>query len=156
MFPEAKDGTVATRLLLPALQRPFLDITAQSSLNNNPPPPTSVLQLTPSQAIRTLQNLLTNTDPSPALISNLLTPIVPSLYELSSALDLVKTSDPALKTTVRGFLRTWGRLVDTIEGIATLWLVVDGEGGQWQVNIVGEIARIERLVLTSSYHMGRD
>lgn len=135
---------MATRLLLPALQRPFLDVTAQSSLDDNPTSPTSALRLTPSQAIRTLQNLLTNTDPSPALISNLITPIVPSLYELASTLDLVKTSDPALKTTVRGFLRTWGRLVDMIEVIATLWLVVDGEGGQWQINIVGEIARIER------------
>ena len=29
------------------------------------------------------------------------------------------------------------------EGIATLWLVVDGEGGEWSVDVAGEIRRIE-------------
>ena len=127
------------------LQRPLLDITLKSSLGSDMSQRLSAppLQLTPIIAIHTLQTFFTNTDPSPSLISNLLTPIVPPLYALLSTLELVKTSDPALKTTVRGLLRTWGRLVDTAEGIATLWLVVDGEGGQWHVNVAGEIIRVE-------------
>ncbi|GJE84525.1 RTP1-C1 domain-containing protein [Phanerochaete sordida] len=137
-------STLVSRLLLPTLQRPFLEVTQGAFLKSTGSASAAdILRITPSQAIRTLQTLLSNTDPSPELISHLLTPIVPALYALLWALDSIKTSEPVLRTTVRGLLRTWGRLVDGAEGIATLRLVVDGEGGEWRVDIAGEISRVE-------------
>lgn len=148
LFPsdeKEKTSPLIFRMVLSALQRPFFEVTQASHLNHESPASSSnALRLAPSQAIRTIQTLLTNTDPSPELISSLLTPIVPSLYALLVTLDSVKTSEPVLKTTIRGFLRTWGRLVDSGEGIAALWLVIDGEGGEWRVDIAGEIAKVEQ------------
>lgn len=146
LFSESeKSRSTAARVALSALQRPFLEVTTASRYegNSSTAAPTHLV-LTPSQAIRTLQTLLTNTDPSPTLISSLLTPIIPPLYSLLWAVDSVKTSDPAFKTTIRGFLRTWGRLVDNAEGLATLWLIIDGEGGDWRVDIAGEVSRVEK------------
>ena len=128
-----------SRIVLPILHRPFLEITPEPSQQTS-----HTFALSPTQAVQTMQTLLTNTDPSPVLISTLLTPIVPALYSLSSTLNSIKTSDPALKASVHGFLRTWGRLVDNTEGIATVWLIVDGEGGDWKVDVAGGISRVER------------
>ncbi|EKM59775.1 uncharacterized protein PHACADRAFT_114971 [Phanerochaete carnosa HHB-10118-sp] len=157
VFPsDEKDrtGALVSRILSPALQRPFLEITQGLLFDNGSSSSSADIPcLAPNQAIQALQTLLTNTDPSPELISSLLTPIVPPLYALLWTFDSVKTSEPLLKTIVRGFMRTWGRLVDGPEGIATLWLVVNGEGGEWQVDVAGAIARIEQTNAISQLGM---
>ena len=145
MMSEDKIHGFATRIVLSALHRPLLEVTVLPLRDQDTSSRlTSGITLTPSETIRTLQALLTNTDPSPTLVSSLLTPVIAPLYGLLYALDSVKTSDPAQKTTVRGILRTWGRLADTVEGMAILWSIVDGEGGEWRVSILGDISRVEQ------------
>ncbi len=132
-------------MVLPIFQRPFLYVTPETVDKGETPPEMrkSSQNMTPGQVIIILQTLLTNTDPSPAFISSLLTPIIPPLYSLLAKLEEIKTSDPAMRTTLRGFLGTWGRLLGATECAATLWLLVNGEGGEWRVDIAGEISRIE-------------
>ena len=131
--------TVISRILLPALHNPFLQVSNTSGTSGE----SKVTQMTALQTVRSLETLLTNTDPSPILISNVLTPIIPPLYSLLSKLEKVKISDPALKLTLRGLLGTWGRLVGVSEGVAAIWLVVNDEGGEWKVDVAGEIVRVE-------------
>ncbi|KAJ7904493.1 hypothetical protein B0H14DRAFT_2663092 [Mycena olivaceomarginata] len=93
--------------------------------------------------LSTIMTLVTNTDPSPALISSLLSPIASALYSLLYHLDKVKTSDPSLKEMLRGLLGTWGRVVGATEALAILWSVIDGQGGEWRVDLEGQISRVE-------------
>jgi hypothetical protein len=88
--------------------------------------------------------LVTNTDPSPTLISSLLSPIASALYSLLYHLDQVKTSDPSLKEMLRGLLGTWGRVISTTEALAILWSIIDGEGGEWRVDLEGQINRLQK------------
>ncbi|KAJ3558366.1 hypothetical protein NM688_g970 [Phlebia brevispora] len=143
MFGErSPNRATVSRILMPALQMPFLQNLHSLEPGTSASPG---LHMTALQTVRVLETLLTNTDPSPVLISGLLTPIIPSVYALSAKLERVKISDPALKAIVRGLLSTWGRLVETSEGVATVWLIVNGEGGEWQVDVAGEIARVEEF-----------
>ncbi|KAI0677089.1 hypothetical protein C8Q78DRAFT_959916 [Trametes maxima] len=98
--------------------------------------------ITPAASLKPIQVLLTNTDPSPHLLSALLTPIVPSLYTLHACLEQARTSDPLLRETIKGFLSTWGRLVNGEEIIQTMWNVIEGEGSDWRVDVAGEIFRV--------------
>ncbi|KAL4242026.1 Tango6 family protein [Abortiporus biennis] len=136
-----------SRILLPILHRPFLEtLTGSFNLTLSTPPETGeqpVTSLTPNSSLKILQIILTNTDPSPTLISTLLTPIIPSLYTLLYKLESLKTSDPSMLSSVRGLILTWGRIVETKEGVASLWLIIDGEGGNWKVGLDGEITRVE-------------
>lgn len=100
-------------------------------------------KMSPDASLRTIQVLLTNTDPSPHLISTLFTPIVPSLYALYAHLEGTKVSDPLLRESIKGYLETWGRLVGSAEVISTLWRIIDREGGNWHVDIAGAISRTE-------------
>ncbi|RPD67330.1 hypothetical protein L226DRAFT_608532, partial [Lentinus tigrinus ALCF2SS1-7] len=100
-------------------------------------------ELTVSASLRTIEVLLTNTDPSPTFISTLFTPIVPSLYALYAHLEGAKTADPLLRESLKGFLETWGRLVGSTEVLGTLWRIIDGEGGIWRVDVAGSISRTE-------------
>lgn len=70
---------------------------------------------------------------------------------LWSQLDRVKTSDPALKESVKGLLTTWGRVVSVQEGVDMLWEIVCGEGGDWDINASGGIQRIDKSVLQTVY-----
>ncbi|KAH8105986.1 hypothetical protein BXZ70DRAFT_886180 [Cristinia sonorae] len=132
---DSTNQAVVERIILPIFHRPFLqDPLSVTEGKNN-------LQ-SPSNALVTLQALLINTDPSPALISMLLTPIIPALFSLSSQLERLRMADPSLRTSLQGFLGTWGRVIGAQEGIATLWLVVEGEGEDWIVDIAGDIKQI--------------
>ena len=132
------NSTIASRVLLPILHGPFLKLTPDlvSELNSPATTPISCLQL--------IQTFLTNTDPSPTLISMLISPIAPSLYSLLSTLERTKTADPALREAVRGLLVTWGRIIEAQEGVAILWACVEDQGGQWSVDIAGELKKVER------------
>ncbi|KAJ6599093.1 hypothetical protein DFH09DRAFT_24467 [Mycena vulgaris] len=107
-----------------------------------------LLSITPSSppraALSMIMMLVTNTDPSPDLISSLLSPIVSTLYSLLHYLDQIKTSDPSLKEMLRGLLGTWGRVVSATEALAVLWSVIDGQGGEWRVDLEGGITRLEK------------
>ncbi|KAJ7638786.1 hypothetical protein FB45DRAFT_739354 [Roridomyces roridus] len=121
--------TPAAPAVLAFLHPPFLSLT--------PPSP-------PRETLSIIMNLVTNTDPSPTLISSLLSPIVSALYSLLYHLDQVKTSDPSLKEMLRGLLGTWGRVVGSAEGVEILWSVVEGQGGSWRVDLEGNITRLEQ------------
>ncbi|KAI0723142.1 hypothetical protein C8Q76DRAFT_767130 [Earliella scabrosa] len=99
--------------------------------------------ITVAASLRTIKVLLTNTDPSPRFISTVFTPIIPSLYALYAYLEGTKASDPLLRESLKGYLETWGRLVGSDEVISTLWTIIDGEGGNWRIDVAGEISRAE-------------
>ena len=100
----------------------------------------------PLEAINIVQMFLTNTDPAPTLISTTLSPIATSLFSLLGTLARVKTTDPTLRESVRGLLLAWGRVVRTEEAVAILWAYLDGEGGDWAVDISGNVRRVEKCV----------
>ncbi|CCO26531.1 hypothetical protein BN14_00556 [Rhizoctonia solani AG-1 IB] len=85
-----------------------------------------------SDTIMTLTTLFTSTDPSPFLAQVIIEPIIVPLYNLSAHLDAQRISDPTLKESVRGLIRTWARLVGREEVVQGLWLVIRGTGG-WGV-----------------------
>ncbi|KAI0317004.1 hypothetical protein OF83DRAFT_1276666 [Amylostereum chailletii] len=128
-------SSAPSNLLLPLLPLPFLRPTA--ALDPSTPSPSSTL--------RTLQTLLTNTDPSPTLISTLLSPVAPALYAILAALERTTAADPAVREGVRGLLLTWGRVVAASEAVAILWACVEDQGGIWTADITGELKRVERL-----------
>ncbi|KAI0326655.1 hypothetical protein GY45DRAFT_69015 [Cubamyces sp. BRFM 1775] len=99
--------------------------------------------MSPKASLNTIQVLLTNTDPSPHLITALLTPIVPSLYSLYACLEGAKAADPILREGIKGLLSTWGRLVSSEDVIGTIWQIINGEGSDWRVDVAGEISRVE-------------
>ncbi|KAF7301652.1 RTP1-C1 domain-containing protein [Mycena indigotica] len=102
---------------------------------------------TPCEAhklLDTLTTLVTNTDPSPTMISSLLSPIMSSLYSLLYTFDTTRTADPSIKEAVRGLLATWGRVIATEEALAILWSITAGEGGYWRIELDGKICHLEK------------
>ncbi|KAL5487549.1 hypothetical protein ACEPAI_5657 [Sanghuangporus weigelae] len=97
-----------------------------------------------SQAIPTLSIIFLNTDPSPELIDVLLTPIAAQLYTLLEHLLVSKTADPMMRETVEGLLGIWTRTAGKEEIVGALWEVVDGRGGEWDVDDAGELRVFER------------
>ena len=129
-------GGVAADIAVPLLHTPFLRNTVLDDTTEEHTAPTGALAL--------LQTLLANTDPSPTLISTLLSPIIPALYAILGALEKLRASDPAMKEGVRGLLLTWGRVVGQDEAVALLWSCVEDRGGHWEANVAGDIKRTER------------
>jgi hypothetical protein len=101
--------------------------------------PSEAAPPTPTTALSMLTILLLNTDPSPAFITDVLSPVVAPLYALIFHLDSIKASDPVLKESVKGLLATWGRLVEMQDGVNTLWSVIQCERIYWEVDISGNI-----------------
>ncbi|KAJ7179134.1 hypothetical protein C8R46DRAFT_1187560 [Mycena filopes] len=89
----------------------------------------------PQVALTTIMTLVTNTDPSPALISALLSPIVSALYSLLYHLDQRCCGD---------CWGLWGRVGGATEALAILWSIIDGQGGDWSVDMEGQITRMEK------------
>lgn len=73
-----------------------------------------------------------------------------SLYALFESLERHKTVDPALREGVRGLLETWGRIVESEEGVAVLWACVENPGSDWAIDIAGEMSIVERYGSSSS------
>lgn len=130
--------SLVSGILLSSLHGPILLITPDLSTSEE------TKALTAVEAIQVIQIFLTNTDPSPNLVSIILSPIVTSLYALLGTLAHVKTADPTQRELVRGLLIAWGRVVPTDEAVAILWACVDGQGGEWAIDIAGSVRRVER------------
>lgn len=128
------DGGIAAKIIIEKLHGPLLHVVPDAETTAA----TTTLEI--------LGTLLTNSDPSPKIISSLLSPIVPALYGLLFHLDSIKISDPELKEMVRGLLMTWSRIVSTSEAIDVLWSIFDDESGQWQTDLVGSARRVMRSV----------
>jgi hypothetical protein len=123
----------ASHIILISLHKPFLDFSDaqyQSSDHSFLEAPSALLALT---------TLLSNAEPTPAFISKLLSPIIPSLYLLSYDLEKFKTADPRLRESITGLLLSWGKIVDENEGTRVLWSVVEGgKDGDWKFNLEGQ------------------
>lgn len=110
-------------------------------------PPATKIHLRPDVAIDALLTLLSNADPSPSFISDLLSPIIPALYSLLYHLNKVKTSDPKLRESLHGMLSTWGKIVVASEGLEILWFIVrNGQEGGWKVDLEGHIRLLPEFV----------
>ena len=136
----SRHDTLVSSILLPLLHDPILLITPDPSSPGEP------ATFSPIEAIQITQTFLTNTDPAPTLVSTVLSPIVTSLYALFDALAPVKTADPTLRESVRGLLVAWGRVVPAAEAVAILWACIDGQGGEWVIDIAGSVRRVEKCV----------
>ncbi|KAJ3980001.1 hypothetical protein F5890DRAFT_1558111 [Lentinula detonsa] len=123
----AVEDRIPAKIVLSLLHDPFLKGSNK---------PTDV-----TTALSDLTILLTNSDPSPDLISSLLSPVVRPLYALLFHLDTIKTSDPELKEVVRGLLMTWSRIASTSEAVDILWSILDDEASQWHTDLEGGIQR---------------
>lgn len=130
---ESKNREEYLNILLPCLHQPF--IKPEQGL------------LSTAECISTLQTVLVNTDPSPALLSTLFTPISPVLYAILGCLELKKTTEPALRESVKGLLGAWSRIVSAHEVEEACWGIIEGEGGYWKVDIAGEIIQTTRYFL---------
>jgi hypothetical protein len=133
--------SLVSDLTLESLHYSFVELAPASKIG------TSASGYTAGDSLTIILSLLINTDPSPDLISFLLTPILPHLYSLSSHLRNKKTADPAVRNSLEGTLVTWGRLVDQSEGLAALWLIIQGEYIDWDSDIAGNFRRTKRFVL---------
>jgi len=127
-------------ILLPRIHQPFLQVLQAPPSDDI----TELKQLTTVDCILTLQTLLTNTDPSPALLSTVFTPISSTLYTILECLDSKKTADPTLKEVIKGLLGTWSRIVSAQEVEEASWGIIEGEGGYWKVDVAGEITQTRR------------
>ena len=136
----ARYHSLVSGILLSLLHDPIFLITPDLSTSEETKALTSV------EAIQVILTYLTNTDPAPNIVSTVLSPIATSLYALLGTLAHVKTADPTLRESVRGLLVTWGRVVPTEEVVAILWACVDGQGGEWAIDIARGVKRVEKYV----------
>ena len=140
---ESKNREECLNILLPRIHQPFAKVTELPPQDDVP----EHSQLNTADCISILQTILINTDPSPALLSTVFTPISPALYAILGCLDSQKTADPALKETVKGLLGTWSRIVSAQEVEEVGWSIIDGEGGYWKGDIAGEIIQTARYLI---------
>ncbi|KAF9055058.1 hypothetical protein BDZ89DRAFT_1055678 [Hymenopellis radicata] len=126
---DAHEGA-AKAVIIPLLKDPFHVISARTT------------SFAASDCLVILTTLITNTDPSPTLISTLLSPSVPAFYSLQQHLEQKKASDPSVLERVRGLLQTWARVVETSECVGILWsIVVGGEQDGWHADLEGNFFR---------------
>ncbi|KAF9534898.1 hypothetical protein CPB83DRAFT_901829 [Crepidotus variabilis] len=129
-------GRVALRLL----QEPFCDSEYVSPLLGTQQPPKQCLS--PREALDSIIALLANTEPSPNLISTLLSSLVPSLYGLYFDISQHKTVDPQLKELVIGLLKSWGKIIESVEGETILWkLVESNKEWDWKFDLEGNLSK---------------
>ena len=132
---------LVSSLVSPIIHHPIMHPPKAEPSEGNPEGSHSVAPPTPSTALSILAILLLNTDPSPVFITHALSPIVPALYALIFHLDTMRASDPVLKESIKGLLATWGRVVETQDGVNTLWSVIRSERIYWEVDVSGNIRR---------------
>ncbi|KAF8309698.1 uncharacterized protein EI90DRAFT_3052630 [Cantharellus anzutake] len=121
----------ASNLLLSCVHSPFLPkpspSLATSSDSDSLPPFKTV-----HSSIRFLAAFILNTDPSPTLISFLITPVLVPLYYLTEFFDThprVVLKSPEVKEMTQGLIRTWARVISTLDARNGWWDVITGTGG---------------------------
>ncbi|KZW04209.1 hypothetical protein EXIGLDRAFT_716206 [Exidia glandulosa HHB12029] len=114
---------ISKAIILRTLHLPLLS-TATATTTQSPHDPHAALYL--------LIALVSRMDPSPPLLSTLLSPIVPSLVTLLEHFHQTRTTDPDLRESVRGMLLAWGRVMPLDEATERLWAVVLGAGAAWE------------------------
>ncbi|KAL4265069.1 Tango6 family protein [Pleurotus pulmonarius] len=127
------DTPAASKIILSAIHTPLLTPTSKISTSDS----------RAEKSLSTLMALVLNSDPSPTLISTLISPIFPALYSLLYHMEQVKTSDPELVESLRGLVTTWGRVIGQEEGTSTLWYLIHSDRPGWRVDIEGHIERLE-------------
>lgn len=132
---------VASTEILPLIHAPLLRTSTMSLQGSGTLEDDNVMH--PQDALAMLIKLLTNTDPSPSLISTLISPILPALYSLKEHVSR-KLVDPSLQQSLHGLLVTWGRIIDPSDGINTLWKIIEGDDLGWEVDVAGKIRRREQ------------
>lgn len=137
--PEFPHRELVSRIALPIIHKPLTlsPGVSRNFVGNETTSDSNALR--PSQALSIICTLLLNSDPSPILVTLVLSPILPSLYALKYYLDKAKASDPVLRDSVNALLMIWGRIVECREGVEKLWLVLHGERINWQISESGEI-----------------
>ncbi|KJA30045.1 hypothetical protein HYPSUDRAFT_125960 [Hypholoma sublateritium FD-334 SS-4] len=116
------------------LHRPLRDAPEQHSEQT----------LAAHDALWSLTVLISNTEPSPAFISRLLSPVIPDVYALLFDLGSHRLADPQVKESVTGVLLSWGKIIDRVEGTNTLWSVI--EGGRdytWKFGLEGNFWKLK-------------
>jgi hypothetical protein len=128
-------------IILSYIHRPFHEVIediADATSSHSPSQPT------PTSALWTLITLVSNTDPSPLLITALLSPITPVLYSLFHHMEKVKSSNPDLRESLRGLLITLGKIVGQPEGLDILWHIIESNEGGWHVDLEGHIHKLAK------------
>jgi hypothetical protein len=153
----------ASDVLLKIMHEPFLstkclpyteteeetDVASASSASMD----ARTLILTPIKSLHTISTLLTNTDPSPRVISSLLTPLFPSLYSIHEHFHPTrgrsKASDPVVREIILGMITTWAKVVGKEDVVNCLWEVIETEMKRveqysWELDITGELRKAQR------------
>ena len=131
LLTHPSSAPAASNLILPCLHSSLLTvILPETSACTDPE---SILPLKSAYvSIKFLTTLLLNTDPSPALISSLITPILVPLYYLTEFFDTnpgVVLKNPEMKEMSQGLIRTWARVMGTPEARNGWWDIIVGTGG---------------------------
>ena len=132
--------TEAAPVVYSNLHLPFSKVSSDDSPSTDP-----ANAILPSTALSRLLSLVANCDPSPELISNLLTPVIAPLYSLFYHLGTQKAADPVLKESVQGLLLTWGKIVEGSKAVALFWeLIQHGQPQYWSISLDGTVRLISR------------
>ncbi|KDQ15352.1 hypothetical protein BOTBODRAFT_624950 [Botryobasidium botryosum FD-172 SS1] len=136
--------SLAASILLPILHGPFIHVASQDgsiNLAHGSSPSTDPRCPTVDTSLGLMTALLTHTDPSPALLHALLTPILPPLSSLVFFLDAhpgIVLADPNIKDIVRSLIKTWARVVDREQALQALWATCQGAQG-WGMDLENDM-----------------
>ncbi|PFH46324.1 hypothetical protein AMATHDRAFT_155621 [Amanita thiersii Skay4041] len=149
--PPAPLDELSASLILTNLHEPFYQAKAEP-LNQNIEQKLlpKLSTLTASGALEILITLVANMDPLPSLFSKLLSPIFPILYSLLYFLEKTKTSDPGIKESLRWTLISWGKIVDTTEGVCAFWCIKSESQAFWGIDSENNLQRLKRSDRVSS------
>lgn len=155
MSRKATSG-VATPLLRHFLCEPFLHSISRRAET------TISKTKSVSQAVLLLSVLVSNADPSPAMIHLLLSPIIVPLYALVQFLEErpgAVLNQVSARELVRGLVSTWTRVIAPKDAVEGWWDIVTGKGGwglddtsndnpsnEWSIDD-GELFIVHRLVM---------
>ncbi len=121
----------ASNLLLPCLHSSLLMVIPPESSTCMDPesiPPLKSAYV----SIKFLTTFLLHTDPSPTLISSLITPVLAPLYYLTEFFDAnpgVVLKNPEMKEMSQGLIRTWARVMGTLDARNGWWDIIVGAAG---------------------------
>jgi hypothetical protein len=140
-----KHQLIVTSLIKKSLHEPLLSIGA--TLNETKETKENAALLSVEEVIAVLTTLLANSDPSPTLAAELLSPIIKPLYSIHYALTENRTADPVLRDSAYGLLSTWGRLVDADSCLAILWDIINDYDNRWILDLTGRLSQSPRYII---------